>query len=200
MTTQAPRKWRNNPDALATWANAITVGRVLLSPTLFLIISGRKGSWGALALWFVLCSSDGLDGYVARRHGTTRSGAFLDPLADKILVLGAMYTLVGEKVFSLLPVAIIAARELIISLYRSVAGTHGVSVPASKAAKVKTFTQQMAVGIALCPLTALRYMWLWRLVLWLAVVLTVVSGLQYLVRARATAAAATRASAAAGLG
>ena len=188
MTTSAQRAWRNDPDALATWANAITVGRVLLSPTLFLIISGTKGSWAALALWFVLCSSDGLDGYVARRHGTTRSGAFLDPLADKILVLGAMYTLVGEKVFSLWPVAIIAAREFLISVYRSVAGTQGVSVPASRAAKVKTFTQQMAVGIALCPITAVRYAWLWRVVLWLAVVLTVVSGVQYLVRARSTAA------------
>jgi CDP-diacylglycerol--glycerol-3-phosphate 3-phosphatidyltransferase len=188
VTTQAPRTWRNDPNALATWANAITVGRVLLSPTLFLIISGRKGSWGALALWFVLCSSDGLDGYVARRHGTTRSGAFLDPLADKILVLGAMYTLVGERVFSLWPVAVIAARELIISVYRSVAGAQGVSVPASKAAKVKTFTQQMAVAFALCPLTALRATWLWMSVLWLAVALTVYSGAQYLLKARAAAA------------
>jgi CDP-diacylglycerol--glycerol-3-phosphate 3-phosphatidyltransferase len=193
VTTQATRTWRNDPNALATWANAITVGRVLLSPTLFLIISGRKGSWGALALWFVLCSSDGLDGYVARRHGTTRSGAFLDPLADKILVLGAMYTLVGERVFSLWPVAIIAARELIISLYRSVVGTQGVSVPASKAAKVKTFTQQMAVAFALCPLTATRATWLWMSVLWLAVALTVYSGAQYLLKARSASAASASA-------
>ena len=57
------------------------------------------GSWIAFALWFVLCASDGIDGYIARRHGTTRSGAFLDPLADKVLVLGAMFTLVGNGVF-----------------------------------------------------------------------------------------------------
>ena len=66
---------------------------------LFALITGSEGSWVALALWFVLCASDGIDGYLARRYGTTRSGAFLDPLADKVLVLGAMFTLVGRGVF-----------------------------------------------------------------------------------------------------
>ena len=69
--------------------------------------------------------SDGIDGYIARRHGTTRSGAFLDPLADKVLVLGAMFTLVGSDVFWIVPVAIIAARELVISMYRTVVGVEG---------------------------------------------------------------------------
>ena len=85
------------PGALATWANAITAGRLLLSPMMFWVIPEHdRGSWIAFALWFVLCASDGIDGYIARRHGTTRSGAFLDPLADKVLVLGAMFTLVGR--------------------------------------------------------------------------------------------------------
>ena len=70
----------------------------------------------------MLCASDGIDGFLARRHGTTRSGAFLDPLADKVLVLGAMFTLVGRGVFPIVPVAIIAAREVAISLYRTFAG------------------------------------------------------------------------------
>ena len=117
------------PDALANWANAITVGRLLLSPLMFLVIpEDDKGSWVAFGLWFVLCVSDLIDGYLARRHGTTSSGAFLDPLADKVLVLGAMFTLVARDVFPLLPVAIIAAREFIISIYRTVASSKGVSV------------------------------------------------------------------------
>ena len=55
-------------------------------------------------LWFVFCASDGIDGYIARRHGTTTAGAFLDPLADKVLVLGAMFTLVSTGVFWMVPV------------------------------------------------------------------------------------------------
>jgi len=167
-------------NAVATWANAITVGRLMVAPVLFAVIpEGKAGSWGALALWFVLCASDFVDGYIARRRGPTSSGAFLDPLADKVLVLGAMFTLVGRGVFPLLPVAIIAAREVLISVYRVVVGAKGVSVPASKAAKLKTLSQQLAVGFALMPLTALDARWLWMGFLWLAVVLTVVSGAQY---------------------
>ena len=83
-----------DPNALATWANAITVGRLLLSPLMFLVIpADTAGSWLAFGLWFALSVSDGVDGWIARRHGTTRSGAFLDPLADKVLILGAIYLL-----------------------------------------------------------------------------------------------------------
>ena len=119
---------------------------------MFLVIPEDKGgSWVAFGLWFVLCVSDAIDGYLARKHGTTSSGAFLDPLADKVLVLGAMFTLVARDVFRIVPVAIIAAREFVISIYRTIAGSKGVSVPASKLAKWKTFVQQLAVGFALWP-------------------------------------------------
>ena len=174
-----------DPSALATWANAITVGRLLLSPLMFWVIPDHgEGSWIAFGLWFVLCASDAVDGVIARRHGVTRSGAFLDPLADKVLVLGAMFTLVGNDVFWILSVAIIAVREFVISMYRTVAGSKGVSVAASKLAKHKTLAQQFAVGLALLPLTAVDYSWLAACALWIAVVLAVVSGTQYLWRAR----------------
>jgi CDP-diacylglycerol--glycerol-3-phosphate 3-phosphatidyltransferase len=174
-----------DPNALATWANAVTVGRLAVSPLLFALIPNDKGgSWLAFALWFVLCASDGIDGYIARRQGTTRSGAFLDPLADKVLVLGAMFTLVSNDVFWWLPVTIIAAREVIISVYRVLVGAKGVSVPASKMGKFKTVSQQLAVAFALIPLTALDATWLWQSFLWLSVVLAVVSGAQYLWLAR----------------
>lgn len=174
----------NEPSDLATWANAVTVGRVLLSPVMYAVIGGQKGSWLALAMWFVLCASDGIDGWLARRHGTTKSGAFLDPLADKILVLGVMFVLVNEDVFWWLPVVIITIREVAISLYRTIVGTKGISVPAKKLAKLKTVTQQFAVAFALLPPTAERGRWLWTTLLWIAVVLTVVTGVQYLVLAR----------------
>lgn len=172
-------------SALATWANAITAGRLLLSPVMFwLIPEDDGGSWVAFVFWFLLSVSDLVDGYIARRRGPTRSGAFLDPLADKVLILGAMFTLVGRDVFWIVPVAIIAARELVISVYRSVIGTRGVSMPASRAAKYKTLAQQLAVGFALCPLTALDATWLWNLFLWAAVVLAVYSAVQYFWRIR----------------
>jgi len=173
-----------DPNALATWANAVTVGRILVSPLLFTLIpTDGVGSWVAVSLWFVLCVSDLLDGYLARRHGTTRSGAFLDPLADKVLVLGAMFTLVSRGVFPLAPVLVIGLREVIVSIYRVVVGSNGVSVPASRLAKVKTLSQQTAVGFALLPPTALAATWTWQTTLWLAVALTLLSGAQYAVRA-----------------
>ncbi len=177
----------HDPSAIATWANAVTVARVMVSPVLFALITGSEGSWVAFALWLVLCASDGIDGYLARRYGTTRSGAFLDPLADKVLVLGAMFTLVGRGVFPVLPVAIIAIREVAISLYRTFAGAKGVSIPATPVAKLKTVFQQLAVGFALFPPTAVDGRWLWLSLLWIAVALTVISGVHYLVRARRVA-------------
>ena len=137
---------------IATWANAVTVGRLLLSPLMFWVIPNhQRGSWIAFVLWLIFCLSDGIDGYIARRHGVTSAGAFLDPLADKVLVLGAMFTLVSIGVFWVVPVIIIAARELIISVYRVIVGGRGISVPASKLGKYKTVCQQMAVGFALLP-------------------------------------------------
>lgn len=172
-------------NSLATWANAITAGRLLLSPVMFMVIPDHnRGAWMAFALWCALSLSDAVDGIIARRYGATRSGAFLDPLADKVLILGAMFTLVGRDVFPLVPVVVVAGREFIISVYRTVAGSKGVSVPASRMAKYKTFSQQLAVGIALMPVTALDATWLWNGLLWAAVLLAVISGAQYLLHAR----------------
>jgi CDP-diacylglycerol--glycerol-3-phosphate 3-phosphatidyltransferase len=173
-----------DPSALATWANLVTIARMFISPVMFIVIpDDGKGSWLALAAWFVLCASDGIDGFLARRHGSTTFGAFIDPLADKFLVLLAMMTLIDVGVFWWVPVAIIFARELTMSLYRVVVGTRGVSVPASKVAKLKTTTQQFAVAFAIAPLTAIDATWLWKGLLWLSVLLALASFGQYMWRA-----------------
>ena len=120
------------PSALATPANLITIGRLVLTIPLLGMILDTGASWPALVLWIALCVTDGIDGYFARRQGATRSGAFLDPLADKVLVLGAMAALVANDTFWWLPVAIIAVRELGIQAFRSYWGRRGLAVPATR--------------------------------------------------------------------
>lgn len=171
------------PTAILTPANAVTLVRVALTPILLAMILGGGASWPVCAFWIVLAATDGVDGYIARRQGTTRSGAFLDPLADKLLVLGALWSLVVEDSFWWLPVALITGREAVISLYRSYAGRRGVSIPARWWAKVKTVVQEVAVGLALLPLSADHAPALATGVLWAAVALAIVTGVQYLLDA-----------------
>lgn len=176
------------PTALATPANAITIGRLLLVPVWLAVVLDRGPSWPAFVLGFVLAVTDGIDGWLARKQGATRSGAFLDPLADKALVVGGLVALVITGVFWWLPVALIAGRELVLSFYRSYMGRKGVSIPARYWAKVKTVVQELSIGVALLPLTddltEVR-----NGVLWIAVGLTLVTGAQYLLDGRKAAAA-----------
>jgi CDP-diacylglycerol--glycerol-3-phosphate 3-phosphatidyltransferase len=168
------------PSALATPANVLTIIRIVLTVPLLLMILDHGPSWPAVILWIALAVSDGIDGYLARRQGATRSGAFLDPLADKVLVLGALLALVSVGMFWWLPVALVTARELGIQAFRSYWGRRGISLPASWLAKVKTVIQEVAVGFALLPLTADDAPWLAEGFLWLAVVLALYTGAQYL--------------------
>ena len=177
VTTAA--KWFG-PSAVLTPANAVTIGRLLLSPILLFLIVDDVGSWPAVTLWILLAATDGVDGWLARRHGTTRSGAFLDPLADKVLVLGAMLALVAADRWPLWPIVIVTARELGIQAFRSYWARRGLSVPASMLAKVKTVVQEVAVGLCLLPLTE-DHRWVGDSVLGAAVALTVFTGVQYIV-------------------
>jgi CDP-diacylglycerol--glycerol-3-phosphate 3-phosphatidyltransferase len=168
------------PSALATPANAITAARLLAAPVLWALILLLGASWVTIAMWAVLVGTDELDGLLARRHGVTRSGAFLDPLADKVLVVGALVVLVARGEIWWLPVALIAARELGISAYRVVVGRRGVSVPARWAGKAKVWAQSLAVGLALLPPVANRHHGLVVAALWTAVGLTLLSGTEYI--------------------
>ena len=165
-------------SALVTPANAVTVTRLLLSPILLVIIASGGASWFAVSGWILLTSTDGFDGYLARRHGTTSSGAFLDPLADKVLVLGALAALVSRGDLWWLPAALIGVRELAVSIFRSRLAQRGISVPARWWAKVKTVWTEVAIGFALLPLTT-DSQWWYKSLIWVAVALTLVTGAQY---------------------
>ena len=104
----------------------------------------------------------------------------MDPLADKVAVLGAFGGLVALGTLPLLPVVVIAVREVAMSVYRSVAGTRGRSIPARPLAKIKTWVQDVVILLALLPGAAGAAVApsLGPLV-WAAAAITVVTGVQY---------------------
>ncbi|MFN8035760.1 MAG: CDP-alcohol phosphatidyltransferase family protein [Acidimicrobiia bacterium] len=174
---------RFGPGAVATPANALTIARLLLAIPSILLIYAWGAGWLTVSLWFVLSCTDGVDGWLARRDGTTRSGAFLDPLADKFLVLGGFTALALREELAWAALVIVAVREFGISAYRSFAAKEGVSLPARRLGKWKTVFQLLAVGAVLFPPTE-DMVGLQQAILWFAVFLTVVSGLDIVRRGR----------------
>jgi len=150
----------------------------LFTPLMIVLIMVRGADWINFVVWGALSLTDGIDGWVARRQGTTRSGAFLDPLADKVVVLGALFALVAKGIVWWPPVVIIAVREVYMSIYRSVVGRKGVSIPARNTAKVKTLLQSVAVALCLVPPLARQHTVL-VVAIWVATILTVFTGGQY---------------------
>jgi CDP-diacylglycerol--glycerol-3-phosphate 3-phosphatidyltransferase len=171
-------------SALLTPANLMTAFRLLIAPIFIYMIYTNRISWWTTLVGFLAALSDYFDGIVARRHGTTTSGAFLDPLADKVIVLGGLYAIIlsqphGVKSF-IIPSIIITAREIWMSVYRSRAAKHGISIPASKLAKWKTFVQDWAIAFCVIPLTA-HHLWIATTTIWVAAVMTIYTGWQYYV-------------------
>ena len=171
------------PSRWARAANSLTVARVVASPVLALLVAERNPWWLTFWLGWLLGLTDVLDGSLARRATPTRLGAFLDPLADKIVVLMVGFTLVGIGRFALLPMALITVREVGIMAYRSYWQRQGLAIPARRSAKYKTLVQGVALAAALCPPLE-PHPWVADGLLWLAVVFTVVSGLQYVLDGR----------------
>jgi len=167
------------PSAVLTPANIVTLVRLLLSPVVFWLIIDRDAGWGLFALWFLITVSDSLDGYLARRQGVTRSGAFLDPLADKVLALGGLWAVVLAGRFWWVPVALITVREVVVSAFRSYWARRGLAVQASKVAKAKTFLQFSSVSLVVWPWTT-DHTWIADICLWAAVVVAWVSAVQYM--------------------
>ncbi len=145
--------------------NKLTILRIILVPIMVIIpFIGIKGEilripieFIIIDLIFILASiTDKLDGYLARKNSqVTTFGKFLDPLADKILVLAAMMMLVEvEKLPAWIPI-IVLAREFLVSGYRLIAVEKGGQViPASKWGKLKTVTQMIAITLAFIDLNA----------------------------------------------
>ena len=173
--------------------NSISLFRVLMVPVLmvFLLVDVPGGDIVALFVFLVAAASDFLDGYLARRsHQTTVLGAFLDPLADKLLVIAALVSLVGLGDLSAWVAMVVIARELAVSGLRMVAASQSVVISASRWGKIKTASQMLAIAALIVEPRWLKPEWTlwgqrvtWYLVM-LMLVLTVVSGVIYFVHAR----------------
>ena len=170
--------------------NLISLSRVFLAPVVmvFLAMRGRFDyvfgiSLGDLlaGIVFIIASlTDAADGYIARKRGiVTNLGKFIDPLADKILVVAALISLVELQRLPAWMVVIIVSREFIVSGVRMVAASDGIIIAASKGGKIKTVTQIVAICLMIfnVPYIAIPAMWL-------AMILTVSSGMDYLIKAK----------------
>lgn len=163
--------------------NWITVVRIALVPAfLFLGYGDSTGSSVlALVVFGVASASDSLDGYLARRNETaTRLGAFLDPLADKLLVGAALVVLVDARSFPLWAALTIALREIVVQVLRTRIVSRGGSLPASRTAKLKTVTQIGMVSWWLVPWDSINVGH--RLWLGAAVATTLWSGTEYFLK------------------
>lgn len=163
----------------------MSVVRALLVPALVVLIVARErtASYVAAAIFVAGAATDGLDGYLARRYSsTTPTGQWLDPLADKILVSAPVLTLAALGEFPVWAAAIIVAREISISLLRVLLGLRGRGMPASPAAKVKTTLQLAAITLYILPLGHSWHGVRFGLLI-AAVVFTLLTGVQYVVRA-----------------
>lgn len=170
---------------LATPANFITMSRIALTPLLCLIILDDRSSlgisWAAFAIGLLMAFTDLIDGRVARAtNGFSRSGAFLDPLADKIVILGVGFTLVAVDRIMLAAMVVIAAREVIISAMRVRFALRGIAIPARPLAKWKATAQGAALLLAVMPVLRDQQLVV-DIAIWFAAALTVFTGAQYLV-------------------
>jgi CDP-diacylglycerol--glycerol-3-phosphate 3-phosphatidyltransferase len=171
-------------------ANIITVVRILLAPLfvwLVLLDGGEHGIWRfiAAALFIAAIATDGLDGALARKRNlVTNSGIILDPIADKILIGGALIALALVAELPWWVVIVILAREIGITLFRLMALADRV-IPASRGGKLKTVLQAVTLSSWLVPTWLLLGSWVFILnwvLMGAVIVVTVATGLDYLVK------------------
>lgn len=165
--------------------NAITIFRIALVPVFvyFSYVDLRASALFALATFLIASLTDSLDGYLARRNDQiSRMGQFLDPVADKLLVGAALFVLVDTRALPIWVALVIGLREIAVQILRTQIVSGGGTLPASPAAKAKTFAQIAMVSWWLLPWVQLNLVH-WLLVA-LAVVTTFWSGIEYFVVAQ----------------
>jgi len=165
------------------WPNALTISRFFMAPVVFWLVlraeDDKGASWGLVVMACAVASSDALDGYLARRYqAESRLGAFLDPFADKVVVLGCAACFVAVGRYWWLPVTLIWLRDIGLSVLRVFYARKGISLPARKLAKWKVALQGTTLTVAaLLPLNDLDE--LHTALIWAATAITLYTGVQY---------------------
>lgn len=166
-------------------ANKLTLLRVAMIP-IFTLIYYRYGIGAFSGTVFIIASlTDTLDGYIARsRNLITTFGKFADPLADKLLVTAALILLTESGIIPGWAVIVILAREFIVTGFRVIAASANVTIAASSFGKIKTITQFSAIVLLLLgnPFFWVSGFRLDLLLFYLSVILTALSGADYLIR------------------
>lgn len=171
-------------------ANSITVARIAMVPIFVLFLIGSESNsiqrWLALFVFVLAISTDGLDGAIARRTGTvTNLGKILDPIADKVLIGGALLTLSYLNEIQWWITVLILAREIFVTAFRIVVAQKNV-IAATLSGKLKTIFQGIAVGVVMAPIELWIPLWSWLEsgLLYVALGLTLYSGLSFVLKAR----------------
>ena len=163
--------------------NKLTVLRmIMIVPFVVFMLTDTAGDlskWIALVLFVVASLTDLLDGHIARKYNlVTNFGKFMDPLADKLLVCAAMICLVETGKIPSWVVIIIISREFIISGFRLIASDNGIVIAASYWGKFKTVFQMIMIVLMIADIAAIYIVT--QSVMWIALILTVVSLIDYL--------------------
>lgn len=159
--------------------NVLTVFRILLVPVLVAALLSEAGSGDVLAaIVFVVASiTDALDGWIARRNKSESTfGKLMDPLADKLLVVAAIVALVSLDRLSAVVAMVIIAREFAVTGLRQLAMEAGHVIPASMWGKLKTVTQ---IAMVLVLIIVDVHTWPVDILVWVTVIITVASGVDY---------------------
>lgn len=170
---------------LAHLPNAITVGRILLIPVfvLFFLEPTPNRSLAAAAVFGLAALTDAVDGYVARRWGqVTRLGQLLDPIADKLLVLTALFLLVDFDRVDVWVAIVLAGRELAVTGLRGVAAREGIILAAEATGKVKMGAQVVAILFLILDEAvpaSLNFHYWGTIILLVSLVLSLISAAQY---------------------
>lgn len=176
-----------------TTANKLTILRIILVPVFmaFLMMEDIWCQVVALIIFVIASATDGIDGYIARHYNQiTNFGKFMDPLADKMLTTAAFLVLLEHGRVSSVAVMIVLAREFMVSGVRMLAGAEGKVIAASMLGKIKTVSQMVAIVAAIILMnsnifpeqaTAMR---LTDMLVWISTAITVISGIDYIVKNR----------------
>jgi CDP-diacylglycerol---glycerol-3-phosphate 3-phosphatidyltransferase len=169
--------------------NAVTLVRIALVPAMLVVlIETDGGSLLAASVFAIAASTDGIDGYLARsRREVTRFGKVIDPIADKLLIVTALVALVALDRLAAWVAIVIVVRELAVSGLRLAASRRGLVIGSSPVGRLKTGSQVAAV-LALIAADDPDAVWVMALV-YTAVGITVVSGIDYFRRYRGEVAA-----------